>query len=82
MFPKVFYGTEPKLTAKDKRCFDRNGYRCTDLFTASDGSPVIVAGRDEDGIWKVQYGFSTIMFGTRKEALNYCRRRFPNAKGA
>ena len=81
MFPKVFYGTAPKYTAKDRHYFDGNGYRCTDVFTAADGSPVIVARRNETGIWKVQYGFSTVMFGTRMEALDYCRKRFPNAKG-
>ena len=81
MIPKFFYGQEAKLTAMDKRLFDRNGFICTDILTTDKGEPMIISGRHEDGTWKLQYGFSTILFSGRKEALNYCRKRFPGLKG-
>ena len=32
-------------------------------------------------IWKVQHGFSTVFFGTRADALAYCKGRFCDANG-
>ena len=32
-------------------------------------------------IWKVEYGLSSVFFGTKAEALAYCKGRFFDADG-
>ena len=39
------------------------------------------SGQGSVDIWKVQHGFSTVFFGTRADALAYCKGRFYDANG-
>ena len=83
MTRKLFYGAVPKFAESDKAYFDRGNYRCRALMQDNMGRPVVVSqSKDEDlPIWKVEFGFSCIFFGTYEEAIAYCRGRFPTSIG-
>lgn len=80
MIRKLFYGTKPKLTDSDRRYFDRGDYRCKALLQDNKGKPVAISQNKHNDfpIWKVEYGFSCIFFGTYEEAMAYCKGRFPD----
>lgn len=80
---KVFYGAAPHLTDSDKAMFSRKGYRCETLLQNHKGMPVAVSRSTDPGpaIWKVEYGFSCILFGTQDEAMAFCRERFLGLDG-
>ena len=79
-FP-VFYGTKPKLSVKDMDNFDRGDYKCRILLQTKRGAPVAISEHKDNGIWKVQHGFSTVVFATRAEAMAYCKDRFLDLDG-
>ena len=39
---KIFYGTKPKLTEKDKNMFSRGKYECKALLQTGKGENVII----------------------------------------
>lgn len=80
MIRKLFYGATPKFTDSDRRYFDRGDYSCKALLQDNKGRPVVVSQSKHDDfpIWKVEYGFSCIFFGTYEEAMAYCKGRFPD----
>lgn len=80
MLRKLFYGARPKFTDSDRRYFDRGDYSCKALLQDNKGRPVVVSQSKHDDflIWKVEYGFSCIFFGTYEEAMAYCKGRFPD----
>lgn len=78
---RFFYGIKPKLTARDADSFSHGDYKCYHLFQNRRGQPVTLSQHKELGIWKVHHGFSTILFGTEAEAMNYCRERFCDLSG-
>lgn len=75
---KIFYGTAPKFSDRDKAMFSHNGYRCDTLLQNCKGMPVVISHSTDQGsvIWKVEHGFSCVLFGTREEAMAFCRERF------
>lgn len=75
---KIFYGTKPKFTDKDKGMFSHGKYECKKLLTKPNGEPVgISQNQDPDfPIWKVQHGYSCVVFATYDEALAYCKGKF------
>lgn len=80
---KVYYGTTPKLTKKDKAAYSRNGYECVALYRTRKGLPVILSSSDskiKGTVWKVEYGYSCIVFKTYDEAVDFCERKFPGIK--
>ena len=79
-FP-VFYGTKPKLSVKDMDNFSRGDYQCRVLLQTKRGAPVAISEHIETGIWKVQRGFSTVVFATKAEAMAYCKDRFLDLDG-
>ena len=79
-FP-VFYGTKPKLSIKDMDNFDRGDYKCRTLFQTKRGAPVVISQHEDSGIWKVQHGFSVVVFATKAEAMAYCKDRFLDLDG-
>ena len=79
-FP-VFYGRTPKLSIKDVDNFSRGDYKCRVLLQTKRGAPVAISEHKDTGIWKVTHGFSTVVFGTKAEALAYCRGRFLDLDG-
>lgn len=79
-FP-VFYGTKPKLSMNDLDNFSRGDYKCRILLQTKRGAPVTISEHKDTGIWKVSHGFSNVVFGTKAEALDYCKGRFLDLDG-
>ena len=79
-FP-VFYGTKPKLSINDLDNFSRGDYKCRILLQTKRGAPVAISEHKDTGIWKVSHGFSNVVFGTKAEALDYCKGRFLDLDG-
>lgn len=78
---KFFYGLKPGINNLSTKDFSQKDYECSMLFQTKRGAPVVVARNKNLDIWKVQNGFSTVFFGTKAEALAYCRGRFLDADG-
>ena len=78
---RIFYDLQPKLTAKDADSFSRGDYKCRILMQTRRGAPVVISEHKDTGIWRVAHGFSTVVFGTKAEALAYCRGRFLDLDG-
>ena len=78
---RIFYDLQPKLTAKDADSFSRGDYKCRILLQTRRGAPVVISEHKDTGIWRVGHGFSTVVFGTKAEALAYCRGRFLDLDG-
>ena len=79
-FP-VFFGTKPKLSIEDMDNFSRGKYQCRVLLQTKRGAPVAISEHKDTGIWKVTHGFSTVVFGTKAEALAYSKGRFLDLDG-
>lgn len=78
---RFFYGIKPKLTPKDADSFSHGNYKCYQLLQNKKGQPVAISQHKDTGIWKVHHGFSTVLFGTKAEAMDYCRERFCDLSG-
>ena len=78
---RFYYGTRPKLSIEDTDNFSRSDYKCRILLQTKRGAPVAISEHKDTGIWKVTHGFSTVVFGTKAEALAYCRGRFLDLNG-
>lgn len=76
MKTKFFYSKKPSLSAKDAKNFSKGNYECQFLMQTMKGQPVAIFQNTDNGVWKVQYGFSTVFFGTYEEAMAFCRKRF------
>ena len=75
---KIYYGSEPTFTNDDRANFSRGGYECKALLKDRKGRPVVISqNADPDfPVWKVEYGFSCVVFGSYDEAMAYCKGRF------
>ena len=73
---RFLYGGKPNISKLKTEDFSRGGYECDLLLQDKRGAPVAVSRHKELDIWKVQCGFSTVFFGTKAEALAYCKGRF------
>ena len=75
---KVFYGSEPSITSKDVSCFSRGNYECKALMKSKAGKPVAISkSKDKDFlVWKVEYGFSCLVFPSYEAAMDFCNERF------
>jgi len=49
-------------------------------YNAKD-TPVVVSRSKSMDIWQVQYGLSSVFFGTKAEALAFCKGKFFDADG-
>ena len=81
MKQRFYYGTQPKLSTKDVDNFSHGKYQCHVLLQTGKGQPVVISQHKDTGIWMVGHGFSTVYFGTKAEALAYCRGRFLELDG-
>ena len=83
MMHKIYYGSNPKLTDSDRRCFDRGKYECKALMQTAKGKPVIISqSKDKDfPVWKVEHDFSCMVFASYDEAIAYCKGRFLGLDG-
>ena len=78
---RFFYGLKPGIENLSTEDFSEKDYECNLLFQTKRGAPVVVARHKSLDIWKVQNGFSTAFFGTKAEALAYCKGRFLDVDG-
>ena len=78
---KFFYGIGPGNKNFSPKDFDQRDYDCHVIFQNRRGMPVAVFRHKKMDFWKVQNGFSSVFFGTRAEALEYCRGRFLDTDG-
>ena len=78
---RFFYGIQPSIKQFRPEEFSRGAYECTQLFQSKNGTPVMLSHNTTMDIWKVECGFSTVFFGTKAEALAYCKGRFFDADG-
>ena len=79
-FP-VFYGITPQLSALNADNFSCGDYQGRILLQTKHGGPVVISQHKDTGIWMVGHGFSTVLFGTKEEALAYCKGRFFDLDG-
>lgn len=73
-----FYGGKPHYTDADLASFDCDGHECKDLMTDRRGAPVVIFRSTKAGlpIWRVNYSFSTVCFGSYADAMAFCKGRF------
>ena len=76
-----FYGIESSINNFSSKDFSERDYDCHVIFRNKHGMPVAVSRHKTNDFWKVQNGFSSVFFGTKAEALAYCRGRFLDADG-
>lgn len=79
MTHRFFYGLKSGINNLSTKDFSQKDYECSLLFQTKRGAPVVVVRHKNLDIWKVQNGFSTVFFGTKAEALAYCKGRFLDA---
>ena len=75
---KIYYGAKPTFTDADRKAFSRGGYECKALMKDRRGRPVVVSQSKDRAfpVWKVEYGFSCVLFGSYEEAMAFCHGRF------
>lgn len=75
---KYYYGTEPTFTDEDRQHFSRGGYECKALMKDRKGQPVVISQHTDPDFpaWKVEFGFSCVVFATYDEAMAFCKGRF------
>ena len=78
---KFFFGGQPIIKQYRAEDFSREGYEGEVLLQTKRGIPVIVARNTTLDIWKVQWGLSTVVFGTKAEAMAYCKGRCFDSDG-
>ena len=78
---RIFYGMKPKLSRNDLDNFSRGKYQCRVLLQNKRGFPVVISDHQDTGVWRVTHSFSNMVFGTKAEALAYCRGRFLDLDG-
>ena len=77
----VFYSMKPSLSMMNVDNFSHGDYKCHVLLQTKRGAPVVISQHKDTGIWMVGHGFSTVVFGTKAEALAYCKGRFYDLDG-
>lgn len=80
---KIFYGAKPVFTNKDKSMFSRGKYECKVLLKNLKNDLVVVSQSKDKKfpVWKVEDGFSCMVFPTYDDAMTYCKDRFFNLDG-
>ncbi|MCE5193319.1 MAG: hypothetical protein ABFD13_05295 [Candidatus Cryosericum sp.] len=75
---KISCGPQPKLIAKDKDMFSRSNYECHILLQNRKGEPVPISQNNDPDfpVWKIEYAYSCMVFGSYDEAMAYCKGRF------
>ena len=74
---KVFYGGSPKYKESDKKDFNRGSYVCQKLMKTGSGALAVLSKNTDPKypFWKVEHGYSCVVFAGYKEAMQYCRDR-------
>ena len=75
---KVFHGGKPTF---DKSDFDTKDYECVNTYYTKKDQPVTLSRHKTMDVWKVQYYYSTFIFKSYTEAVNFCEYRFYDKNG-
>ena len=83
MFHRFIYQKKPAYTQADAKMFSRGDFTCIRLYLTKSGKPVALSeGNSKTHYkWRVQYGFSCVVFQTYEEAVRFCRERFYDLQG-
>lgn len=78
MIHRLIYQKKAAFTDADVRDFSTDDYTCIKLLLTKRGRPVAILESNDtkNWHWRVQYGFSTVVFPTYAEAMRFCRDRF------
>lgn len=78
MFHKLIFQKKAALTEADARDFSTKDYTCVKLLLTKRGRPVAILESNDtkNWHWRVQYGFSTVVFPSYADAMRFCRDRF------
>ena len=84
MFHRLIYQKKVAFTDADARGFSTKDYTCVKLLLTKCGKPVAILESNDtkNWHWRVQYGFSCIVFPTYADAMQFCRGRFYSLNGA
>ena len=78
---KFNYSKKPKVSVHDAANYSHGDYECRFVMQTMKGQPVAILQNTANDVWKVQYGFSSVFFGTYDEAMQFCRERFCDVSG-
>ena len=83
MFHKLIYQKKAVFTDADARDFSTKDYTCVKLLLTKRGRPVAILESNDtkNWHWRVQYGFSIVVFKSYAEAMQFCRERFFDLNG-
>ena len=70
---RIFHGGNPTF---NKRDFDTKDYECLNMYYNKKELPVALSKHRTRNAWKVQFGFSTLIFDNYAEAVAYCESHF------
>ena len=78
MIHRFIYQQKPVYTQADTALFSKGGFTCIRLYLTKKGKPVALSEGNSAAHykWRVQYGFSCVVFKTYEEAVRFCRERF------
>lgn len=83
MIHRFIYQKKPVYTQADAAMFSRGDFTCIRLFLTKNSKPVALSEGNNKAQykWRVQYGFSCVVFKTYQEAIDFCRERFYDLDG-
>lgn len=83
MLHKLIYQKKAVFSQVDVDSFSTKDYTCVKLMRTKKGKPVAISESNDtkNWHWRVQYGFSTVVFPTYAEAMQFCRERFFDLNG-
>lgn len=78
MFHKLIYQKKAVYSQADVDSFSTKDYACVKLMRTKKGKPVAISESNDtkNWHWRVQYGFSTVVFPSYADAMRFCRDRF------
>ena len=83
MIRRFIYQKKPVFTQADTAMFARGDFTCVRLYLTKNGKPVALSedNSKDQYKWRVQYGFSCVVFKTYEEAIRFCRECFYDLDG-
>ncbi len=83
MIRRFIYQQKPVYTQADTALFSKGDFTCIRLYLTKKGKPVALSEGNSAAHykWRVQYGFSCVVFKTYEEAVRFCRERFYDLDG-
>ena len=83
MIRRFIYQQKPVYTQTDTALFSKGDFTCIRLYLTKKGKPVALSEGNSAAHykWRVQYGFSCVVFKTYEEAVRFCRERFYDLDG-